>query len=644
MKIENFRMGKTCFSVYLNSIMKNISRLKLFLVFCLCTLLITYIVLAYFDITEIETTIEAKSASCQIPHLILWPSDMKAINFTPKPLHCLPKEKEWITIENGRIKYQSIAKANPDKVSCSIIVIDTKEGEEINYHNFKRLYIIQKISNVYDGMEIPFDMFYISCYYVDETTKKSLKYRAIPLGIKRLENITINPPPSIYPQPKWNILIWVFDSVSRQSWQRFLPKTVETFKRIGGTWLNRVNTLGHDSINSLLPILAGKNEDEVHPAIRGWSHSTHMDDYPWLWNHLKALDYILLFNECSTFQWKYLGFKKKPTHHYGRPWFLMAEKEQIYHPKFCINSKSRLSMLHDYINDFWKAYDGYPKFALTNYEEMSHDSFVDIKLADEPQAKWIEKLENTGALDNTIFILMSDHGGKHGAHRNTVQADYEVLNPYIGVKMPKSFEDLYPNAVKALRENVDQLVTPYDIHAMFSDVVNYMTEGKVKVPTHPKSISLFESHPTNRTCESANIKSSFCYCNKFTKISTGSAMVKKIAHKMVANITKRLKPIENKCAPTTFSQIRNASALFHTRFLHGTSSKFKEYIFKITIEVNPSKGLFQGFALVKRWKFSGPTQIKLFDLNRISTYGDQSHCIHRSHPYLAPFCFCKTQL
>lgn len=578
--------------------------------------------------------------SCKGPELILWPPDMIALNTNKKPIQCEKKENQWVAVEDGKIRLKNLAKRYPDNVTCSLTVRTTKEELETNNKLYTKLYTIKSVEKIRDGMDIPYDYFIVNCVFNNNSKGETKKYKSLFLDLVRNDKVNENPPPSIYSEPQWNILIWVFDSLSKHSWHRFLPKTIKAFEGMGGVWMDRVNVLGPGTINALLPMLAGKNEHEVHSALRGYSKASHVDDYPWFWNYLKDLDYVTLYDEQSTFQWQYLGFKKTPSHHYGRPWFLQAEYWPSKASSYCIGSKMKVSMLHDRMNKFWRTYSNHPKFALVNYQEMSHDSFIDIQYADEPQSNWIQTMHDQGFLDNTIFVLMSDHGAKRGIHRHTKQADFEVLNPYFGIRLPKAFEKLHPEDVKSLRNNANRLVTAYDLHGMFADIIKYITDGKVNVPVHPGSISLLQNIPRNRSCENAYIKPEYCLCNEFVKVSEKSLIAKKISEAMVTFINEKVRPIKHLCSKSTLLKIISISSSFRSRILNGG----KDYLFKVTISVNPSKGIFQGFTELKKLTILPNEKVNLTTVNRISTYGPQPHCIYKSLPYLAPFCYCKKQL
>lgn len=59
---------------------------------------------------------------------------------------------------------------------------------------------------------------------------------------------------------------------------------------------------------------------------------------------------------------------------------------------------------------FFKVYKNKPKFMFGFHGELSHDSYNLIGVADDDLLEFIKDLKNSGHLDNTLLIMMADHG------------------------------------------------------------------------------------------------------------------------------------------------------------------------------------------------------------------------------------------
>jgi len=84
-----------------------------------------------------------------------------------------------------------------------------------------------------------------------------------------------------------------FDSVSRLTWMRNLPRSYEYIVgELQATVLRGYNVVGDGTPQALLPILTGKSEQELPEARRGFSGGTMVDGHPWIWNTLRRVGYV----------------------------------------------------------------------------------------------------------------------------------------------------------------------------------------------------------------------------------------------------------------------------------------------------------------------------------------------------------------
>lgn len=64
----------------------------------------------------------------------------------------------------------------------------------------------------------------------------------------------------------------------------------------------------------------------------------------------------------------------------------------------------------DYAKHVFRVYKDRPKFVFGFHGEISHDSYNLVGAADDDFKEWLSWLKNEGHLNNTLLILMSDHG------------------------------------------------------------------------------------------------------------------------------------------------------------------------------------------------------------------------------------------
>lgn len=61
---------------------------------------------------------------------------------------------------------------------------------------------------------------------------------------------------------------------------------------------------------------------------------------------------------------------------------------------------------------FMTAYEKLPHFVFSFHGELSHDSINLVGIADADITAWMKELKTSGILNNTILIMMSDHGNR----------------------------------------------------------------------------------------------------------------------------------------------------------------------------------------------------------------------------------------
>lgn len=122
----------------------------------------------------------------------------------------------------------------------------------------------------------------------------------------------------------------------------------------------------------------------------------------------------------------------------------------------------------------------------------------------------LKTLAETGALDRTLVILMSDHGTVNKKQLHTLETKLAARHPFMALSLPKWFHDKYPELVDTVKMNSGRLTTPFDIFSTLKDLLDIK---RVKEPITPeRGTSLFRKIPLNRTCQQASIPMHWCAC------------------------------------------------------------------------------------------------------------------------------------
>lgn len=67
----------------------------------------------------------------------------------------------------------------------------------------------------------------------------------------------------------------------------------------------------------------------------------------------------------------------------------------------------------DWLTEFYETYPDVPKFGFVFNSELSHDDYNVIGYADPDIESFLKGLKESGTLDNTMLIVMSDHGHRY---------------------------------------------------------------------------------------------------------------------------------------------------------------------------------------------------------------------------------------
>lgn len=146
-----------------------------------------------------------------------------------------------------------------------------------------------------------------------------------------------------------------------------------------------------------------------------------------------------------------------------------------------------------------------PKFFLMFHSLLSHDDINWVKLADKDFRDLLKQLKDDGLFDNTVVMIMADHGNRFASVRGTHQGQLEERLPFMSFALPEKFKQteigklMYTN----LKANKDKLSTPFDIHATIMNILHLPTKKELTSvqDATKRSLSLFKEIPADRTCD-----------------------------------------------------------------------------------------------------------------------------------------------
>ncbi|KAI1280284.1 hypothetical protein HDE_13899 [Halotydeus destructor] len=583
-----------------------------------------------------------------------------------KPKVDCRKEKDWVAYDNGVLTLSKEALAKYDSIQCDVTYV-----QRVDDFRQKRGQTVKWDSQVSTTFKMEHDFAWVECQSGKTFALAfSYKWSSLFAGISRKETVVkqskiIN---QESPHKKLNILMFGFDSVSRLNFIRKLPKLYSYLTNdLKAFVLEKYNIVGDGTTAAMLGMLVGKYETEL-PETRKGKSSQNVDVYPFVFKNLSEHGYVTTYGEdessIGTFHYRLNGFKDEPTDHYMRPFHLVAESEHKRHPTFCLGSVPKINVLTNYLQDTFTVYpEEVPKFVFGFHSEYSHGVFEELVLADEPVTTWLKQLKTSGILDDTILIVMSDHGHRFSYTRGTLQGKYEERLPFFSVVVPPTFQDRFPNAYRALTINApERLTSPFDVRATFDSILEVLNKDEDMPKVHKelkRGMSLFSEIPASRTCEDAEISAHWCACNNWVKVDPNEDHVAKRAAEAVISAINDLvneSHQQDKCVELKLSSIKRSQKMLPKKeFLKfketsdgdgrvpdfAESTKLHQILYEVQLTASPSEGLFEATViyLVDGDKFV----VNAKEISRVNKYGLDSHCVGETFPHLAKFCYCKVK-
>ena len=301
-----------------------------------------------------------------------------------------------------------------------------------------------------------------------------------------------------------NVLIIGIDSTAANNFYRKLQHTLAFLRsKLNTYFFKGYSVIGDATTPALCALLTGKKEHELPEGRQGYYGAESVDKWPWLSKNYKAHGYATLFTEddprVGAFNLRLLGFREPPYDHYSRPFWLALEDAGARDgPGLCSKSISMVNYTIEYLKSYFEAYPDTAKFAFAFAGYLAHAHPNHLSYADYDLLHLLKFLVKNKHDENTMLVLLGDHGSRNDDVRNTMQGKLEERLPWLSISLPKWVEKQYPGIGKAMKWNQDKLCTPFDVHYTLIHMLTYPIR-----PSRERGMSLFDKIPTNRTCEDA---------------------------------------------------------------------------------------------------------------------------------------------
>ena len=350
--------------------------------------------------------------------------------------------------------------------------------------------------------------------------------------------------------------------------------------------------------------------------------------------------------DIAVFNYLKKGFRRQPTDYYLRPFYVEAEKVIGFNKPgnciLCLGSRLSLSVLLNYATKHTLTWDQRRKFFgffwSTSY---THDSFNLNPEGDAAVLEFLKRYRSSRVANNTILMLISDHGLRWGSFRETYQGRLEERLPLLMFVLPNWFKRQYGRAVDNLRRNGAMLTTHYDLHDTLYDLADLQRLDNDTIPTRTidrsaRSQSLFLPVDANRTCQRAGIPSTYCTCrDKVRTLQPKDRRYLKAAEALLEHINRLIK-YARECAQLSIDRLESGSiesSSMGDSLKQGDDSTSH---IVVTMRLKPGNGLFEGTLTYHK---DTSSYVVVGPVSRINEYGSQSFCVDDAKMKL--YCFCR---
>ncbi|XP_054271598.1 uncharacterized protein LOC128993578 [Macrosteles quadrilineatus] len=587
--------------------------------------------------------------ACRHPRLEVNSSEIMRFIKPQGPLQCAD-EPDWVTMVGGMAKITQLARDRYGDIECSFTDITRTD-------DFYTRTGITTTTHTEFNLESS-DVVRVRC--ISESGKK---WNSILAGIRNDQDVMDRSGwQSLAPDALGlNVLMFGFDSLSRNTFIRKLPRSYAYLHdQLGATVLEGYNIVGDGTPQALIPILTGKTELELPDTRkRMGDKASFVNVYPFIWNDFAESGYVTAYMEDTPSNgiWTYRlkGFDSQPTDHYMRTFFVEAEGDYRKHKPYCIGSLPRHKIMMEYAKNMFVVYKDRPKFVFGFHGEISHDNYNLVGAADEDLLEWLQWFNNNGHLNNTMLIVMSDHGHRFAEIRNTQQGKLEERLPFFSFVLPPWMSQTHPRAVANLRTNKHRLTTPFDIHATLASLLHFPPTSTQGDLSH-RSLSLFQEVPQERTCADAFIEPHWCACLEWEKVDPQSHLVHRAATTFVDFINQYNAKHSTLCSLLNLEAVLWSARLVPSRALRrfkdaadldgfvpnfSSNTPVTMETYQIKLITQPGNAIFE--ASISHHLKEDTFSLRIEDVSRINMYGSAAACIENTQEQLRKFCHCKTK-
>ncbi|XP_033127497.1 uncharacterized protein LOC117125184 isoform X4 [Anneissia japonica] len=484
-------------------------------------------------------------------------------------------------------------------------------------------------------------------------------------------------------QSKFNINIMLIDSVSHSHFLRSMPTTLKTLRSIQKTSTSVFNfelfqSLKSRTYENLQAMFSGVLYDDKRPYIepelppvpiyperllsgfkkQGYE-TMYTEDICWTWRTGLVKNLLAFMPKGNiTTRWQLLKMKLEKAK-IDRIDMTLASCEisnynHIYLPFFgppavCYNGQYQHHYTLDYLSKRQKSLEAnHRSFFHSTLLNVAHeDSGRRIQTLDESLAEYL-KIVST--LNNTLTIVLSDHGNTYGEYlERSEEGRVEMFHTFLFMVVPPGVsKNLGEKRMSALNVNQQRLVSILDIHY----ALRVLSEGKVGNldEKHQKYLikadGIFSEISSNRSCNSIpRIEPNICICEGYEYAADNNAGFAVMAEFALGSINNEIQQQFRKSNPDAMRGFGSCQRLVAHDFgnIKHRHNEFGDHEVKMDLYIpNPDELKFMEILMVTLIVSRKDSEsMKLVRYKRITKYGPFEGCADNG--VSIQLCVCSLQ-
>ena len=364
------------------------------------------------------------------------------------------------------------------------------------------------------------------------------------------------------PKPM-NVFVLVFDSLSRFTSYKFMPKfteylaqrikSSEEFSDFSVYEFTRFGLPEIYTLPNMAQILYGEDFEEMRKKLnvkkpdRNKESPEHLayQKEKSIWNYYMNQGYVTLFTKDTVYDFlnRFIGREITADHvfeNYWRSAWSVYGFDDFSNRQRCYGRQNSHNLTLGYAYDFFEKYKNYNKFAYVHLD-AAHENTGNIQTVDEELRDFIKSL--TGLFqkrnENFMIYIMSDHGFKFEKLMFDVRSFIENTSPLAYLLISQEVEQKL-NARENLLHNSQMLTGRYDLNLMLKYLAHYpydmpdksyFEEIKKSYKVESAINLLTEKASSYRKCSELGVAKNRCICSWFEPIRRSDKAEMEIVHK-----------------------------------------------------------------------------------------------------------------